>query len=71
MIVLYGIAGILLSSAGCRPDETLVARVDAVCDANVRCENRCGRWVSWLHTHSLIVLVDGSLGGHHRLGLPD
>ncbi|KAI5370327.1 hypothetical protein Slin15195_G012050 [Septoria linicola] len=32
--IAYGVLGVLLSSAGCRPQESLVASVDAVCDAN-------------------------------------
>lgn len=44
--ILYGVLGILLSSAGCRPQEALVASVDAVCDANV------ARW-------TVITILDG------------
>jgi len=44
--ILYGILGILLSSAGCRPEQALVASVNAVCDANV------ARW-------TVITILDG------------
>jgi hypothetical protein len=36
--ILYGIAGVLLSSAGCRPNEALIANINALCNANV-CHN--------------------------------
>lgn len=32
---LYGVLGVLLSSAGCRPQEALAAKTDAVCHGNV------------------------------------
>ncbi|KJX99137.1 hypothetical protein TI39_contig372g00002 [Zymoseptoria brevis] len=44
--ILYGVAGVLLSSAGCRPEEALIARVNAVCDANE------ARW-------AIITVLDG------------
>lgn len=44
--ILYGVLGVLLSSAGCRPEEALVASVDAVCNANI------ARW-------TVITILDG------------
>lgn len=35
LTALYGILAVLLSSAGCRPDDSLIASVNAVCDGNV------------------------------------
>lgn len=32
---LYGIGGVLLSSAGCRPDQALALGINTVCNANV------------------------------------
>ncbi|EME48539.1 hypothetical protein DOTSEDRAFT_118977 [Dothistroma septosporum NZE10] len=34
LTVIYGLAAVLLSSAGCRPGHALVASVDAVCNSN-------------------------------------
>ena len=36
MTGIYGVCAVLLSSAGCYPDQALVPEVNAVCDANVR-----------------------------------
>ncbi|KAK3713083.1 hypothetical protein LTR37_008768 [Vermiconidia calcicola] len=36
---LYGVCGVLLSSAGCRPEQSLVTDANAVCDANI------ARWI--------------------------
>ena len=35
LIALYGLTSVLLSSAGCRPKESLALGVNAVCDGNV------------------------------------
>lgn len=33
--IVYGVLGVLLSSAGCRPADSLTPSVNAVCDFNV------------------------------------
>lgn len=48
--VIYGVLGVLLSSAGCQPKDSLIASVDAVCDANVR--SRTLPYLSYLLTVS-------------------
>ena len=40
LAAVYGLCGVLLSSAGCRPNQALALGADAVCDANVRLQLR-------------------------------
>lgn len=65
LTAIYGVLGVLLSSAGCRPADTLIASVDAVCDANVRC-------VGFKADERIAdLLLDGSLDRDHSAGLCD
>lgn len=63
--VIYGVLGVLLSSAGCRPEDTLTASVDAVCDANVRLR------AILQSSQGANSVVDRSMDCNHCPGLPD